>query len=197
MSFSFLSAALFTLFAVNVAKSPALFGCIKRQPQAWWSPEVKEAVKERQKAFSVAHSSDKNRQAYISASRHASIFPKLVYFLLFLLLFLLLPFLSELFQLLFFQGVGIGLRQLPKISRFCLPVKGFYSTARGLYLSKLRQTTCPDNFHSSFCSSFFPIAFVAAAANHSSSTTTGADKVANTMLKHLFWSGIDFLLHIF
>ena len=48
------------------------FGRIKRQPQARWSSEVEEAVSESRKAFVAAHRSDEDRQAYISASRHAS-----------------------------------------------------------------------------------------------------------------------------
>ena len=51
--------------------------------------------------------------------------------------------------------------------------------------------------HSSFCSPFSPVEFLAAASNLSSSTATGPDKVAYPMLKHLPRSGMDFLLHIF
>ena len=64
--------ALFIPLARNVAKSFILFGRIQRQPQAWWSSVVKEAVRERRKAFSVARRSDKNHQVYISASKYAS-----------------------------------------------------------------------------------------------------------------------------
>ena len=39
---------------------------------AWWSAEVEQAVSERRKAFVAAHRSDEDRQAYISASQHAS-----------------------------------------------------------------------------------------------------------------------------
>ena len=56
---------------------------------------------------------------------------------------------------------------------------------------------CPEVSHSSFCSSFSPTEFLAAASNLSSSTATGLDKVAYPMLKHLPRSGINFLLHIF
>ena len=48
-----------------------------------------------------------------------------------------------------------------------------------------------------FCSSFSAAEFLAAASNLSFSTTTGPDKVAYAMLKHLSRSGMDFLLHIF
>ena len=41
------AAALFTFLTVDAAKSSIPFGRIKRQPQAWWSAEVEEAVSER------------------------------------------------------------------------------------------------------------------------------------------------------
>ena len=66
------AAALFTSLALNAAKSSIPFGRIKRYPKAWWSAEVESAVSERRKAFAAAHRSDEDRQAYISASRHAS-----------------------------------------------------------------------------------------------------------------------------
>ena len=58
--------------APNAAQSFIPFGRIKRQPKAWWSAEVEDAVSERRKAFAAAHRSDEDRQAYISASRRAS-----------------------------------------------------------------------------------------------------------------------------
>ena len=61
----------------------------------------------------------------------------------------------------------------------------------------LRRATCSVESHSSFCSPFSPVEFLAAAYNLSSSTATGPDKVAYPMLKHLPRSGMDFLLHIF
>ena len=66
------AAALFTSLALNVVKSSIPFGRIKRPPKEWWSAEVEEAVSERRKAFAAAHRCDEDRQAYISASRHAS-----------------------------------------------------------------------------------------------------------------------------
>ena len=66
------AAALFTSLATNAAKSSIPFGRIKRPPKACWSAEVEQAVSERRKAFAAAHRSDEYRQAYISASRHAS-----------------------------------------------------------------------------------------------------------------------------
>ena len=62
----------FTFLALNAAKSSIPFGRIKRPPKAWWSAEVEGAVSERRKAFAVAHRSDEDRQAYISAFRRAS-----------------------------------------------------------------------------------------------------------------------------
>ena len=50
--------------------------------------------------------------------------------------------------------------------------------------------------HSSFCSPFSHAEFLVAASNLSSSTATGPDKVAYSMLKHLPRSGMDFL-HVF
>ena len=74
--------------------------------------------------------------------------------------------------------------------------KALRSRARG-YLYELRQATCSEESHWSFCSSFSLAEFLAAASNFSSSTATGADKVAYPMLKHLPRSGMAFLLHIF
>ena len=66
------AAALFTSLTLNAAKSSIPFGRIKGRSKAWWSVEVEEAVSERCRAFAAAHRSDKDRQAYISASRRAS-----------------------------------------------------------------------------------------------------------------------------
>ena len=74
--------------------------------------------------------------------------------------------------------------------------KALRSRARG-YFSELRQATCPEESHSSFCSPFSPAEFLAAASNLSSSTATGPDKVTYPILKHLPCSGMDFLFHIF
>ena len=65
----FSAATLLTSLTLNVAKSFILFSRIKRHPKAWWSAE--EAASERCKAFSAAHRSDEDHQAYISASLHA------------------------------------------------------------------------------------------------------------------------------
>ena len=74
--------------------------------------------------------------------------------------------------------------------------KALRSRARG-YLSELSRAMCPVESHSSFCSPFSPAEFHAAASNLSSSTATGPDKVAYSMLKHLPRSGMDFLFYIF
>ena len=74
--------------------------------------------------------------------------------------------------------------------------KTLRSRARG-YLSELHRTTCPEESHSSFCFSFSPAEFLAAASNLSSSTATGPDKVAYPMLKYLPRSGMDLLFPIF
>ena len=74
--------------------------------------------------------------------------------------------------------------------------KALRSRARG-YLTELRRATCSVESHSSFCSSFSPAEFLAAASNLCSSTATGPDNVAYPMLKHLPRSGMDLLLHIF
>ena len=175
-------------------------------------------VSERRNAFAAAHRSDEHRQAYITASRRASsviakakaealqttcssLSPKSntkLYTLFFTLSLALLPCLLPLLisQLLFSQGIGFSLRRLPEISLFRFLPKTLLSRARG-YLSELRRATCPEESHSSFCSPFSPTELLAAASNLSSSTTTGPDKVAYPMLKHLPRSGMDFLLHIF
>ena len=62
------AAALFTSLALNAAKSSIPFSRIKRPPKAWWSAEVEGALSERCRAFAAAHRSDKDHQAYISAS---------------------------------------------------------------------------------------------------------------------------------
>ena len=90
---------------------------------------------------------------------------------------------------------GNRLRSMP-LTSFPFQSKALHSRARG-YLSELRRATCPEESHSSFCSSFSPTEFLAAASNLSSSSATGPDKVAYPILKHLPRSGMDFLLHIF
>ena len=162
----FLSSAFFTSLALNAAKSCISFGCIKCYPKAWWSTEVEEAVSERRKAFTAAHRSDEDRQAYISASRRAlSVIAKAkagqgrrhallspphltlnLYTLFFALLLALLPHLptSPTVPL-----QGNRLRALVFVnylrSHFSVSQpKALRSRATG-YLSELRRATCPKS----------------------------------------------------
>ena len=208
------AAALFTSLALNATESSIPFGRIKCPPKAWWSAEVEQAVSERRRAFTTAHRSDEDRQAYISASRRASSVianaeawqttctslspktnPKSVHSLL-----------------LSITGSSSSSPNFPNCSspresalvyaaylrsHFSVSqLKALRSRARS-YLTKLRRATCSVESHSSFCSPFSPAEFLAAASNLSSSTATGPDKVVYPMLKHLPRSGMDFLLHIF
>ena len=213
------AAALFTSLKMNAAKFSISFGRIKRHPKAWWSDEVEGAVGERCKAFAAAHKDDEDCQVYICASRRPSSViakakvetwqttcsslspksnPKSVYSLLRSV-----------------AGSSSSSSYSPNILKDSSPrvlasiyadylrshfsvsqPKALRSRARG-YLSKLRQATCAEEFHLSFCSPFSPDEFIAAATNLSSSTVTSPDKVAYPMLKHLPRSGMDFLLYIF
>ena len=218
-SLSLSSAALFTSLTLNAAKSSIPFGGIKHPPKACWSPEVEEAVSEKRKAFAAAHRSDKDRQAYISASRRASSViakakteawqticsslspksnPKSVHSLLRSI-----------------AGSSSSSSSSPNFPNCSSPresalvyaaylrshfsvshPKALRSRARD-YLSELRRATCLMKSHSSFCSPFTLAEFLAAASNLSSSTATGPDKVAYPMLKHLPRSDMDLLLYIF
>ena len=217
-SLSFSSAAgLFTSLALNVAKSSIPFGYIKRPPKAWWSAEVEKSVSERRKAFAAAHRSDKDRHAYISASRRASSViakakawqttcsslspksnPKSVHSLLRSI-----------------AGSSSSFSFSPNFPNCSSPresalvyaaylrshfsvsqPKALRSRSRG-YLSELHRATCSEESHSSFCSSLSFAEFLAAASNLSSSSAAGPDKVAYPMLKHLPRSDMDFLLYIF
>ena len=130
------------LLTLNAPKLSISFGRIKCQSQAWWFAEVEEAVSKICKTFAAAHRSDEDRRAYISAYRRASSVmanakaeawhatcsslscPNLTQNLCtlsFVLSLPLLPLLTS--QLFLYQGVGFGLRRLPEIPLFCLPVK--------------------------------------------------------------------------
>ena len=215
------AAALFTSLALNVAKSSIPFGRIKRHLKAWWSAEVEQAVSERRKAFAAAHRSDEDRQAYISASRRASSViakakakaeawkttcsflsprsnPKSVHSLL----RSIAGSPSSSCSSSNFPNCS-SLRESASVyadylrSHFSVSQpKALRSRARG-YLTELRRATCLEESHSSFCSPFSPAEFLAAASNLTSSTATGPDEVAYSMLKHLPRSGMDLLLHIF
>ena len=120
--------------------------------------------------------------------------------LFFVLLLALLPHLSFLLTSPTVPLLGNRFRSTPiilsEILLFCFPAKALRSRARG-YISELLQATCPEESHSSFCCLFSPAEFLAAASNLSSSTATGLDKVAYSMLNYLPRSCMDFLLQIF
>ena len=179
---------------------------------------MEEAVSERRKAFTAAHRSDEDRQAYISASRHASSViakakaeawqttcsslspksnPKSVYSLFCSIAGSSSSSSSSNFPNCFSPRKSASVYAAYLRSNFSISQpKALRSRARG-YLSELRRAMCPVKSHSSFCSPFTLAEFLAAASNLSSSTATGPDKVAYPMLKHLPRSGMDFLLHIF
>ena len=180
---------------------------------------MEQAVSQRRRAFSAAHRSDENCQAYISASRRASSViakvkaeawqttcsslsprsnPKSVHSLLRSI-----------------AGSPSSSSSSPNFPNCSSPMesasvyaaylrshfsvsqpKALRNRARG-YLSELQRATCPEESHSSFCSPFSPAEFHAAASNLFLSTGTGPDKVAYPMLKHLPRSDMDFYLHIF
>ena len=214
---SFSSAAtLFTSLTLNAAKSSIPFGCIKCPPKAWWSSEVEEAVSERRKAIAATHRSNEDCQAYITASRHASSviakakteacqttcsslspksIPKSVHFLLRSIAgsSSSSPNFPNCFSLR--ESASVYAAYLKFHFSISQP-KALHSRAIG-YLSELRRATCSEESHSSFCSPFSLAEFLAAASNLSSSSTTGPDKVAYPMPKHLPRSGMDFLLYIF
>ena len=219
-SLSFSSAAaLFTSLALNAAKSSISFSRIKRSPKTWWSAEVEYAVSKRRKAFAAAHRSDEDRQAYISASRRASSViakakaeawqttcsslsprsnPKSVR--------------SLLCSIVDSPSSSSSSPNFPNCSSpresasvYAAYLRSHFSIsqpkalrgrAKG-YLSELRRSKCPEESHSSFCSPFSPAEFLAATSNLFSSTAIGPDKVAYPMLRHLPYSGMNFLLHIF
>ena len=213
------AAALFTSLTLNAAKSSIPFGRIKRPPKAWWSAEVDSAVSERRKTFAAAHRSDEDRQTYISASRRASSViakaktetwqttctslsprsnPKSVHSLL----CSIAGSPSSSSSSPNFLNCSSP-RESASVYAACLrshfsvsQPRALRSRARG-YLTELRQATCLEESHSSFCSSFSLAEILAAASNLSSSSATGPDKVAYPMLKHIPRSGMDFLLHIF
>ena len=208
----FSATALFTSLALNAAKSSVAFGCIKCHLKTWWSAEVEGAVSERCKAFAATHRSDKNYQAYISASRRASSVKAKAEAWQTTCCSLLPKSNSKLVYSLF-CSIAISAssssnfpncssRELALVyttylrSHFSVSQpKTLCSRARG-YHSELRHATFPEESHSSFCFPFSPTE-LAAASNLSPSAATGTDKVAYPMLKHLPRSGMDFLLLIF
>ena len=210
-----LAAAFFTSLALNANKSSIPFGRIKRPPKTWWSAEVESAVSERRKAFTAAHRSDENRQAYIFASLHASSViakakaeawqttcssflpkfnPKSVHSLL-------RSIAGSPSSYCFSPNFPncSSPRELASVYAAYLRSHFSVSQPKALrsYISEFRRATCPGEPHLSFCSPLTPAEFHAAASNLFSSTATGPDKVAYPMLKYLPFSGMDFLLHIF
>ena len=180
---------------------------------------MESAVSERRKAFAAAHRSDEDRQAYIYASRRAlSVIAKAKAQAWQTTCSSLSPgsnFKSVHSLLCSIAGSSSSSSSSPNFPNCFSPrksdlvyaaylrshfsvsqPKALRSRARG-YLSELRRATFPVKSHSSFCSPFTSAEFLAAASNLSSSSTTGPDKVAYPMLKHLPRSGMDFLLHIF
>ena len=180
---------------------------------------MESAVSERRKAFTAAHRSDVDRQAYISASRRASSVivkakaearqttcsslsprsnPKSVHSIL-------RSIAGSPSSSSFSPGFANCSSPRESASIYAAYLRSHFSVsqpkalrsrARG-YLSELRRATCPVESHSSFCSPFTLAEFLAAASNLSLSTATGPDKVSNPILKHLPRSGMDFFLHIF
>ena len=180
---------------------------------------MEKVVSERTKAFTVAHRSDVDRQACISASRRASsIFAKAKAETWHTTCFSLSPkFNPKCVHFLFrsIAGSSSSSSSSPNFPNCSSPresasvyaaylrshfsvsqPKAQHSRARG-YLSELRRATCAEEPHLSICSSFSPAEFLAAASNLFSSTATGPDKVTYPMLKNLPHSGMDFLLRIF
>ena len=180
---------------------------------------MEEAVSEKHKPFVVAHKSDEDRLAYISASRSASsLIAKAQAKAWQTTCSFLLPKSNPKSVYSLFRSVAGSSFSFPSspnfpncsspkesalvfadylISHFSISQpKTLRSSARG-YLSEHRQTICPEESHLSFCSAFSPAEFLAAAFNLSSTTATGPDKVAYPVLKYLFCSGMDFLLHVF
>ena len=209
------AAALSTSLALNAAKSSIPFSRIKRPPKAWGSDKVESAVSERCKAFAAAHRSDEDRQAYIFASRCASsviakakaeawqttcssLSPKSNSKSVHSLLCSIAGSSPSSSSSPNFPNC-FSPRELASVyatylrSHFSISQpKTLRSRARG-YLTELCRAMGPVESHSSLCSPFTPAEFLEAASNLSSSTTTGPDKVAYSMLKYLPRSGMDFL----
>ena len=113
------------------------------------------------------------------------------------LLLIFLPHLSlPTFPTVPLLGVGIGIRRLPEISLFCIPAKGLALQNHGLLVQATTGQVPQGVFFLCFLSLLFA-KFLAAVTYLSSSTTSGPNKVAYPMLKHLPRPGIDFLLYIF
>ena len=175
------------------------------------------AVSERPKAFAAAYRNDEDRQDYISTSQRASfVIAKAEAWQTICSFLLSKSNLKPVYSLLrSIAGSPSSSSSSPNFPNCSSPrelasvfadylrsyfsvsqPKALGSRARG-YLSEVRQATCLEESHSSFCSPFSLAEFLAAASNLSSSSATGPDKVAYAMLKHLLHSCMDFLVHIF
>ena len=108
-------------------------------------------------------------------------------------LFIPISLLFQVPKLFLSQRIGFSLCRLPEIPLCCLPSKGFEWQSQRLPFQALLSH---EESHSSFCSPFSTAEFLARAFNFSSSTATGPDEVAYSMLKQRLPSGMDFL-HIF
>ena len=58
----------FPVYALNAAKSTIPIGRVKRQPRAWSSPEVEEAVRESCQDFASSPKSDEEQRTHFSSS---------------------------------------------------------------------------------------------------------------------------------
>ena len=179
------------------------------------SPEVEEAVSERPKAFAAAHRSDEHCYTYIFASRLASsviakakaeAWQATCSFLSLKSTYSLLRSVAGSSSS-SFSSPNFPNHSPPRESTLvfadylkshfsvCLP-GALRSTARGC-LSEFRRATCPEEPYCYSCSPFTLAILLEATKNLYSSTVTGLNKVAYSMLKHLPYFGMDFLLHIF
>ena len=176
----------------------SLFSRIKRQPQVWSSPEVEQTVSERRKAFAAlieVMKINKLTSQLSEMSRLSLTRPKLrhrwphaIHSLLNLTLHLcILSFVAgSSFSSSFSPNFPncSSPRELASVfadylrSHFSVSQpKALHSRARG-YLSKFHQARCPEESHTSVCSSFYPAEFLATATNLFSSFAIGPDKVA-------------------
>ena len=177
-------------------------------------------VSKRRKDFATAHKSDEDCQAYTSAFRHASsviakakageawqttcssLFPKSDTKSMYSIFHAIVGSSSSFSSSRNFsncsspeESASVFVDYLRSHFSVSQP-KPLRSDARA-YLSEFRRATCPEEFYSSFYSSFFPIEFLAVTTNLSSFFATGPNKVAKPVLKNLPRSVMDFLLHIF
>ena len=199
----FSAGVLFTFRALNAAKFSIPFGHAKSQPHAWWSLEEKEAVSKRQKASAMAHRRDEDHQAYISASQQAlsvitetkaegwqatcsSLSPISMYSLA-----CSVPGSSS-----SFANFPIGFSPRESVSVFANYLRSIFLFPSQQPDVTGQETSSPSSTKLHTMRSLIPPP--ASPLNFSwLPTTTGPDKVAYPILKHIPCSGMDFLLHIF